>query len=201
MDYVMQGPTETLSNIADFCLQSTARFGGNGTSWLPPELVASTPTTQLATSRVLWDDDLTDGLDTSQVYFAFEADFSWGTTTSFDVDNGSSTPLSYTGEFDGATGPVIIRAGAQVPADVSFSGLTITFWEGASLGEVLCLSQGPHIDTTNSETGVGEQILVVTPGSPKWNRITVTGTLQFTAAPEVMPSYCDIFGQVLIMNQ
>jgi hypothetical protein len=189
-------PTSTLSQITDFATFAEARFGGNGMFWMPPELVAGTASGTTA-GRATWDSDLSDGLDTGDVAFAFEADLATG-ETSFATDIEGSSAAEGGSQAGAGLSSVLIRVGTQVQSKVSWSALTITFWDADSAGESISIPAGVEIDTTQSSTGVGERLLAVTPESQKWDRVTVSGSLRFEAEAGTCPGWCDLFGQIFI---
>ena len=200
MIHYLFDPSGTLADLGCYWLFGEARFGGNGVSWMPPELVVGTGPDDMSGGRITWDEDLSDGLNSGQVAIEFDVDLTSGDATLEASNGGSSSPASFSGSSGGvAIGSIVIRAGTQVHAEVSWSNLTITCWNGDVASESVSISAGAQVDTTNSTTGVGEQMLVVEPKENYFDRVTVSGTLSFQASSAVCPSWTDLFGQIYIM--
>ena len=190
--------TDFLSNPVNYFLFALARFGANG-EWYPaPEVVCGGAGEEnFATSRVTWDEDLSDGLDSDYVAVALDADLGDG-TASWDVEGADS--VDFDQAADAVVGSVRIVAATQVPGTATWSNLTITFYEDDVAQETVTVG-GPGVDTTESSTGIGEQVLVVTPDSATYDRVSVCGLFRMSAAPEVYPGESDIFGQILVTPQ
>jgi hypothetical protein len=197
-------PSGTLSELCGYSLFGDARFGCNGSAFFAPEIVAGDSQGGLAGTNVLWDADLSDGLDSDATAFVFDGNLATG-SASMAVDAEGASPSAFDGGGTAnrvgsdAIGSVLIRAGAQAPGSVTFEGLTLTFYKQGIEQEVVNLSGGPQATSADSSSGMEEQILQVTPGVSGCDRVVVTGSIRLQAAADSYLGWDDLFGQVLIM--
>jgi hypothetical protein len=196
--YALLGPTASISDPSGYSLFADYTAGSNGSFAWVPELHAGSSSSDSVGTQATWDDDLEDGFDTGYVAVGFDANLSAGTAT-VTADTDSPATTTYSGATGGSIGSVQIRAGAQLAGNVKWSQLSITFWQGTQQGEALTIGSGPQIDTTESSSGTGEQVLVVTPESGAYDHVTITGVLRMEAPVGSYPAYSDLFAQILIM--
>jgi hypothetical protein len=197
--YALLDPSGSLSDPSGYRLFADLLAGTNGSFAWAPELYVGSTSDDATSAQRMWDGNLDDGFDSDSVFVSFDASLASGSATLSTSTADSSPDASYTGTTGGTIGSVLIRAGAQVPGDVDWSDISVTFWNGSQQGETINISAGPDANAADSSTGVAEQTLVVTPASSNYNHVTVSGALRMQAPTGVWPGGNDLFGQILIM--
>jgi hypothetical protein len=192
--HVLFDPTDFITDATGFQLFANLLFGSNGASEWIPELLCGSPTQYPAYANTVWDENLDDGFDSGNVAVQYDANLATGTTTF----SAGSASAHYAGESGGTVGSVAVRAQAQGSGAVIWSDLTITFWDGSEVGESLTLATGATAETSDTATGVEEQMLVITPERSGYDHVTVSGTLRMQAGSDYVPESADLFGQILI---
>jgi hypothetical protein len=195
--YAFFEPTSFISSApGGYSFFASAAFGSNGSQYLTPELAVGS---QQATvnGRVQWDNDLSDGLDSDDRSFSFEADLETG-AASFQLGDQISTPSNST-SAGGSIGSIFIRTGASVAGLAAFGSLQISFFKNGVFQESLDVSGEATADATNSDTGAAEQILVVTPGGTDYDSVAVTGRFWMQAGEDIYPGWTDLFGEILVL--
>lgn len=199
--YTLLEPSGSMTDTTDYVLYALTRYGSNGDAYPAPEMIIGGPpaSEDEAYSRVMWDADLADGFDSDLVAVSLDADLQAGTAT-WASDGEGAEPVNYSFLADDQTvGSVRIVAGAQVPGTVVWNNLTITFYDDGVAQETCSVSGGPSVDTRNSPSGIGEQVMVVTPDSTLYDRVAVAGTFRMSAGPDTYPAPSDLFGQIVIV--
>lgn len=199
--YTLLDPTDFISNPVNYLLYAAARYGTNGDFYPAPEMGCGGPGQEdEASMRRTWDPDLSDGFDSGYVSMSLDADLGDGIAT-WGVNGDLDGPVTYSFAPGDTVASVRITAGTQVPGTAEWSDLTITFYDQDVQQDSITIADGPSVDTTQSTGGVGEQILVVTPDSTLYDRVSVSGTFRMTHAPDVYPAPSDLFGQIYIIPQ
>jgi hypothetical protein len=198
MIYMLYDPTDFLTTLSGFRTFANLLFGANGTDEYMPELGTGT-TSSYSSSSCLWDGDLGDGFDSGSVAVTYDANFRGGDTT---LAAGDATPVSHNAGSGGRIGSVILTARASTQGEVDWCNITVTFyWDGASMGESVFVSDGPSANASNTATGQEEQILTVTPQASGYDRVVLSGTLRMQGEANVWPGPADLLGQILIMPE
>jgi hypothetical protein len=202
----MGNVSDTISDIMGYSLYAEAVPGSNGDPNGSPTYDMGTDPSTASYGYNTWDANASydTGFDTGSTGFDLDANLG-----SANLGSGSDTlsvdsagEISYTGSGSQSIGSVKIRAGAQVPGVVSWTNLTIEFYQGSTMADSLTVSQGPAVDTTpSSSSGTAEQILTVTPASSStaYTRVTVVGTIRMQTPAGSMPGPDDLFCQVFVM--
>jgi hypothetical protein len=190
-------PTGYLTQASGWSYFADLLFGSNGSFPWASELYVGPDSETAAYGSATWDPDLSDGFDSGQVGVSFDANLTAGTAT-LSTSNETSSPVTYTGVGTGTIGSVEIRAKVQTAGEVAWSDISIAFWHGDTMGETLSVGAGA-VANLDAPGSAEEQRLVVTPSDLSYDRVTVSGTLQMTAGPDIYPDWADLFGQILVM--
>ena len=192
---VLFDPTGFLSDLSGYRLFGDVRFGSNGSVYLPPALALGSSSSDCVGEHVMWDDNLSDGVDTDVMGIQVAADLTAGTAQ---LSTGGAF-TQYSGTTGGTIGEVIIRAATTVPGTITWSSVSVQFGDGNTPGETLFLSSEVIANNMAGQNEAAEQILVITPTNTNYDRVVVSAEFRMQVAPGVCPGPTDIFGQVLIM--
>jgi hypothetical protein len=191
---ILFDPTSTLSSVYGD-LYASIQSGSNGSFAWAPELCLDT-FTGTTTGQQLWDDDLEDGFDSGVVGVALDTNAGGsGGTVVLHTESACASTVSSDGGGIWVQG-VIIRAVAQVPGEVSWSDVTVSFYNGDELGETVCIAEGPDAKLTGS--GTAEQRMLVEIADGGYDRVVVSGSLRMQGASGVTPAWGDLFGDIQV---
>jgi hypothetical protein len=194
---MMLNPTTSLANITGYELYSEALVGSNGDPYGVPGYDIGTSSSNNSDGYVTWDADEETNFQTGPVAFEMDANLGTGADTLF-VTGGIESPLAFQGPGSQKVGSVEIIAAAQVAGQVSWSDVSVDFYQGSTLEETASVGTGPQVDTTGSG-GTEEQIMVVTPSSTQDDHVVVSGTINMSTPNGTIPGPDDLFCQVFIM--
>jgi hypothetical protein len=194
---IMLDPVDFLMEATGFRMMAKLLVGENGASPRMPELIAGTGWDDAAYGTVFWDRDITDGFDSDSVAVAYEANLSNGTAYLFAESEGGME-ATYTGERGGTIESVVVTAAAKVPGSASWRHLTVSFWRGDEVGEIVEITEDFVANPDDSSTGVEEQALVITPERRDYDHLILSGVLRLKGGPDVTPCWDDLFAQIFI---
>lgn len=197
--YMTGDVTPYISALPSYDRIAELRVGSNGDSLGIPGYDVGSSSTDLSTGETVWDNSTGNGFSSGPVAIALDANLASG-NDSFEVD-GSPSVLDFSGDGGGTISSVQLRADAQIPGTVQWSGVTIQFYKEGVLQDSVSLYQGPEVDTTsNSSTGTAEQVETVQPSSSDDDEVEVIGTYEMASPPGTNPGANDLFGQIVIMR-
>ncbi len=187
-----------ISDIGSYNLYSQASMGDNGyPDGIPGVYVGVSDSANQSAYRE-WDSDLSDGLDSGWVAVSFTATLGSTNTAQFSVGGAGTT--YYSGGSATAISEVDIRAAVAGPdMAMSWSNLSVAFYQGSSLVETVSLGNDVAVSTIGSQTwDPAEMIAQITPTQSNCDKVVVTGSIRLQAAAGTYPGPNDIFGQVFI---
>ena len=186
--YAFFQPSDYITNPSGYSLFAEARFGGNGTFFLPPELAGGSSSEASAYELEVWDTDLSDGLDSGGVALQIDANMDGG-TVGLDASTAGSSVLSYDGDDNlGTIGSVLIRAGSTVAGSVTFSDVSVTFWKDGVQQDTVNVGGVAPTRPAHRRAALAEQIVSVTSAVSGCDRVTVSGVVRLQAGAGVIPA-------------
>jgi hypothetical protein len=183
------------------CVYAEMRYGTNG-GGADPELSIGNSGTDATTGRMVWDNDNDEEpFDSGAVGFALAFPPGGGTShpDTLTVNGAVTIPITYTLKTYGKISALIIVAGVQINAAVSFTGLNVAFYKSGALFETVNPT-GPAVDTTSATNPVAAQVLTITPSTTLEGQVEITGTFEMSAPEGTYPDVNDLFGQIFIQT-
>jgi hypothetical protein len=177
-------------------LYANMQVGSNGNTDGDPSLIVGDDQGEENWTWYTWDES-DSGFDTGNVFVNFTA----GTNGSESLTVGSASPVDYTGDSIDTISAVDIQAAVTVPAEASWSDITVEFYNGSTLEQTVDPTSGPSVNTTGTPSSPQqEQILTVTPSESGITSVSVSGTMRMTAGSGVVPGSTGMFCNIYILG-
>jgi hypothetical protein len=179
-------------------LYGNMMVGGNGDPYGTPEFDVGDDQGMenwgFCTWDSTWNSNGNTPFDTGSIAVAFSA----ATDGSESLQVGSNDPVTYTGDSIDSISSVVFQAAVTVPAEASWSGISVEFFSGSTLVETESDLTGPVANTTETpSTPVAEQLMTITPDVSGVTSAIATGTMRLQAPAGTTPGatgmFCNIF--------
>jgi hypothetical protein len=193
----LNGVQPTLADIENYGLYASLQVGSNGDPNGDPTSDIGDINGEENWANYAWDTNLDSGFDTGSAPIVFDAAANGDESLSVE----DLPELGYTGAAMGDVSSVIIEAAVQIPAETSWSNITVEFWKGGSDVENISIPVGPDVNTIDTPSSpVASQIMVVVPSTPDCDQVIVAGSLRMRSPGIQYPASNAMFGNVFVMG-
>ena len=188
----------SVSDITGFTAVGVVRFGANGADPLVWETAVGTSSSISASDNLVWDEDISSGLDSNWVSAQFDVAPGGGTNAiNWTVTGGVTVPLSSScGTFSGIQKAIVRAVVLDSGHAMNWRLITAKFYKEGQLRETLSHRSGPGVDTRFGSATL-EQYIEITPTASDNDRMLVTGQFRMES-PSSSISEDMIQGQVYL---
>ena len=181
------------------------RVGSNGASGGQPEVLCGggDPSgADVATGRITWDSDLSDGFDSKWVSVQLTAGAGGTGGVKFSVTGADPNPVVYANaRYGDITKVQVSSAVAKNGMKISWQQIAARFYRNGNLVDTQILPDPcqPVADTTSGGAASASQVVGIEPDALA-DSVVVTALVRLQATGTRLPGPQDILGQILVFS-